>query len=110
VKLLLDQNLSRYLINALADIWPDISHISLHGLERATDKQIWNFAVQQGYCLVSKDNDFLNMGLLHGAPPKVIIVNTGNASTSEIGRHLIFHREVIRIFHENPEESVLIIP
>jgi len=81
----------------------------LHGLENATDNQLWDFAAKQGYCIVSKDSDFLHLALLRGAPPKVIIVRTGNASTAEIHHCLLVNRKEIEAFYDNNEEAVLVI-
>ena len=110
MKLLLDQNLSRHLVTLLANRWPDVSHVCMYGLEQATDRELWDFAAVKGYCLVSKDNDFLNLALLHGAPPKVIIVRTGNATTSDLQHCLLSYSDEMIAFYHNPTESVLIIP
>jgi predicted nuclease of predicted toxin-antitoxin system len=37
MRLLFDQNLSRKLVKRLADIFPDSSHVQLHGLPEADD-------------------------------------------------------------------------
>jgi predicted nuclease of predicted toxin-antitoxin system len=110
VKLLLDQNLSRFLVDSLKASWPDTSHIALHGMECSSDRQLWDFAKTQGYCIISKDSDFLHLALLHGFPPKVIIVKAGNVSTASIAHSLLTHRMLINTFLDDAGESALIIP
>ena len=53
-------------------------------LTRATDRQIWEFAGEHGYAIVSKDADFRQLAFMHGPPPKVIWLRVGNVSTTEI--------------------------
>lgn len=48
MKLLFDQNLSPSLINRLADLFPESDHVSLLGIDRATDGEVWNFARDNG--------------------------------------------------------------
>ena len=58
MKLLFDHNLSPRLVARLADVLPDASHVALAGLDRATDQQVWEFAREHGYTIVTKDTDF----------------------------------------------------
>lgn len=58
MKLLLDQNLSRSLLAELAPIFPDSAHVGALGLDTATDREIWAYAGEHGYLIVSKDSDF----------------------------------------------------
>ena len=49
MKLLFDQNLSPCLVDYLADIYPESTHVYHIGLDRAPDLLVWNFARDQGY-------------------------------------------------------------
>ncbi len=84
MKLLLDQNLSRKLVNRLADIFPDLSHVQFHGLRNADDSEIWEFAKNQGFCIITQDADFFERSRLYGSPPKVIWLRCGNSPTREV--------------------------
>ncbi len=84
MKLLFDQNLSRKLVNRLADIFPDASHVQFHGFTEAMDSEIWDFAKIQGFCLVTQDADFAERSRLYGSPPKVIWLRCGNTPTSSV--------------------------
>ena len=58
MRLLLDQNLSRRLLAELAPIFADSAHVGALGLDPATDREIWAYAGEHGYLIVSKDSDF----------------------------------------------------
>ncbi|MBW4640461.1 MAG: DUF5615 family PIN-like protein [Gloeocapsa sp. UFS-A4-WI-NPMV-4B04] len=81
MKLLFDQNLSRKLVNRLANIFPDASHVYFQGFSEASDRKIWEFAKVQGFCIVTQDADFAEKSRLYGSPPKVIWLRCGNATT-----------------------------
>ncbi len=73
MKLLRDQNLSPRLVRRLADLYPNSSHIMEVGLDRSLDKEVWNYARQHEYIIVTKDVDFSELSLVQGFPPKVIL-------------------------------------
>ncbi len=50
----------------------------------AADTVIWNYARENGYTIVSKDNDFRQRAFLDGPPPKVVWLSVGNAGTDRI--------------------------
>ncbi|MFM7381639.1 MAG: DUF5615 family PIN-like protein [Microcystaceae cyanobacterium] len=98
MKLLLDQNLSRKLINRLADIFPDLSHVQFHALSEVDDHEIWEFAKTNGFCIVTQDADFPELSQLKGSPPKVIWLRCGNRPTSHIEKILRSSFETIQKF------------
>jgi predicted nuclease of predicted toxin-antitoxin system len=110
VKLLLDQNLSRNLVGRLQGAYPDSTHVSALGLAMATDREVWDFAGQQGYTIVSKDSDFRQLAFLHGPPPKVIWLRAGNANTSTVLEVLLSHHEALDAFGTAADEALLVLP
>ena len=110
MKLLLDQNLSRRLVGTLNADFPDSTHVVECGLDASTDKDVWDFAGQGGYIIVSKDSDFLQYAFLYGAPPKVIWRRTGNVTTTAIAELLRVNLTRIEAFATTPEESLLVLP
>ncbi|WP_242017569.1 DUF5615 family PIN-like protein [Trichocoleus sp. FACHB-69] len=76
--------MSRKLVNRLADIFPDASHIQFHKLTEVDDSEIWEFAKIQGFCIVTQDADFAEKSRLYGSPPKVIWLRCGNTPTSNM--------------------------
>jgi predicted nuclease of predicted toxin-antitoxin system len=84
MKLLFDQNASPKLVQLLADLFPDSLHVQSAGLDCAEDEQIWEFARQNGFAIVSKDADYHDLSILRGTPPKVIWLQLGNCTTAEV--------------------------
>ena len=63
---------------------PESKHVTEVGLHTATDAEIWSYAGEHGFVIVSKDSDFRQLAFLHGPPPTAIWARLGNASTIEI--------------------------
>ena len=84
MKLLLDENLSRRLVPALQEMYPGSTQIALLGLEQASDLNIWEFARQGDYVLVTKDDDFRGLANLLGFPPKIILLALGNSTNRKV--------------------------
>lgn len=107
MKLLFDQNLSRKLVNRLADIFPDASHVHFHGFSEASDREIWEFAKVQGFCIVTQDADFPERSRLYGSPPKVIWLRCGNATTAKVEAILRLGAEIIQELIHNANLNCL---
>jgi len=82
VKLLLDQNISRKLVSLLREEFPDSAHVAELDLAQSMDRQIWDYAGQNDYVIVSKDSDFRQLAFLFGPPPKAVWLDVGNVSSS----------------------------
>jgi len=78
LKVLLDQHLSPRLADRLQDLFPQTCHVSNVGLDSATDLEVWEYAKEEGFVLVTKDAGFSEISLLRGFPPKVIWLRIGN--------------------------------
>ncbi len=72
MKLLLDQNISFRVANALKEVFPGIAQVRALNLENARDVDIWQFAREHHYTIVTFDADFYDLSLLRGVPPKII--------------------------------------
>jgi predicted nuclease of predicted toxin-antitoxin system len=107
VRLLLDQNLSRQLVRALADLFPGSMHVRDVGLSRATDDAVWNYAAQHGHVIVSKDGEFHQRSFLLGHPPKVVWIRRGNCSTRDIETLLRDRLPDLLSFDADPGASFL---
>lgn len=75
--LLFDQNLSYKLVDRLADLYPGSTHVRQEGLSEVDDHEVWEFARDNGYTIVSQEGDFFDMSVLNGAPPKIIWLTCG---------------------------------
>lgn len=95
MKLLLDENLSRRIIPFIDQAYPGSTQVTMIGLERASDAQLWAYAKQNDFVIVTKDSDYYDMSLLQGAPPHVIWLKTGNVTKAKVTQLLLDHRELI---------------
>ena len=109
MKLLFDGNLSPRLVELLAANFPDCTHIELIGIRGAADAAVWDYARQNGYTVVSKDNDFRQRAFLYGPPPKVVWLAVGNAGTDMIALLIRAGGERLRAFALDAGESLLIL-
>ena len=109
MKFLFDENLSPRLVGDVATQWPDCLHVEQVGLRGASDQDIWAFAHAHGFTVVSKDDDFRSLSLVRGAPPKVIGLQVGNASTTDIRILLLGNALEITAFDALPHEALLIL-
>jgi predicted nuclease of predicted toxin-antitoxin system len=109
VKLLLDENLSGELVEALADLYPGSEQVLLLGLGGAGDGVVWEDAKLHGLTIVSKDSDFYERSMRIGAPPRVIWIRLGNCSTGDVARLLRSRCEAVRQFFEDDRESCLVL-
>ena len=67
------------------------------------------YALEHGFAVISKDDDFRSLSLVNGAPPKVIWLRIGNASTAGIEAFIRSALVKIRTFEISPEESLLVL-
>ena len=110
MKLLLDQNLSRKLIKQIEDLFPESCHISSVLSETSEDREIWLYAKENGFTIVTKDDDFEQRSLLFAHPPKVIWIRLGNCRTGQIASLMRNSQKVILAFSEDEEKSILPLP
>lgn len=95
MKLLLDQNLSHRLIQNLSKVYPGSSQVSLLEMGESVDWEIWQYAREEGFAVVTQDADFHEYSLLHGGPPLVIWLKCGNQPKRVILDKLLQNRETI---------------
>jgi predicted nuclease of predicted toxin-antitoxin system len=110
MKLLFDQNLSPRLPRLLADIYADSIHVREVSLRDAEDSEIWEYAKSNGFAIVSKDSDFQQRSLLHGAPPKFIWLRVGNCTVKRIEDLLRSYSAAIHTFDMDDSKSHLMLP
>ena len=110
MRLLFDQNLSRHLLSQLGVEYPESLHIIDVGLDTATDVEIWAWAGQHDYVIVSKDSDFRQLAFLHGPPPKAVWLRLGNASTLDVFNVLRDHLDDVTRFAATEDEALLVLP
>jgi predicted nuclease of predicted toxin-antitoxin system len=88
MKLPLDENLSRRLVPKLLDVFPGTIHVADVDRLRTPDSEIWQYAKENGFTIITKDDDFLALAHRFGPPPKLIMVEMGNGSNAMLAERL----------------------
>lgn len=87
MKFIVDAQLPRRLARELAAAGHDAAHtLDLAKKNRTPDREINAIAIGENRVVVTKDEDFVTSFLLHGAPPKLLLVSTGNISNDALSR------------------------
>jgi len=110
MKLLFDQNLSPRLPHILTDIYPESVHVREIGMRDATDTEIWEYAKNNEFVIVSKDSDFQARSLLYGSPPKFIWLRVGNCPVKPIEELLRNHSIAMHTFAQDEAQAHLMLP
>ena len=109
MRLLFDENLSPRLVRAIADLWPESTHIEFSELRGAPDQAIWEYARAHNYAIVTKDDDFRSLAFVRGSPPKIIWLQVGNASTTSIATTLRNSAFEIGAFDADQDAALLVL-
>ena len=109
MKLLFDENLSPKLPRLVANLFPDSLHVRDLGFRGKTDEEIWVYARENGFVIISKDSDFQQRSLLYGSPPKLIWLRMGNCNRAQLLRLITAHEQDIRAFAADAAEAILVL-
>ena len=102
MKLLLDANISWKLVNILAPIFGECSHVDSIGFAvPVNDKDIWNYSLENGHIIITKDNDFVDLLELKGFPPKVVLIRSANNTSKILANLLIDAKSKIEDLENN---------
>ena len=107
MRLIVDENLSPALAHRLGDIFPSFIHVRDIGMKRADDFVIWEYAKANDLIIVSKDADMHDLSLVFGNPPKVLWIKLGNCSSRQVETLIRTDYNVIKLFHNDDEVSLL---
>jgi predicted nuclease of predicted toxin-antitoxin system len=107
MKLLLDQNISYKLVKQLEEYFPESSHLKFENLTESDDFEIWQFAKDNNFTIVTQDVDFSEISFLRGIPPKIIWLKFGNTTSQYIFETLIINFNSIVNFINEPNSSCL---
>ena len=109
MKLLLDANISWRLISVLKLHFGECAHAdNIAELDcPAKDIDIWQYAKDNEYLIVTRDNDFNDLISLKGFPPKIIWLKIGNCNNKTIADLLIRSKQTIQEFSISTEYGLL---
>jgi predicted nuclease of predicted toxin-antitoxin system len=97
MKFIVDAQLPHRLVHELTSSGHDAIHtLDLPAANRTPDNDILAIAIQQQRIVVTKDNDFVTSFLLRGAPPKLLLISTGNISNDKLSQLLAGNLSVLQ--------------
>ena len=105
MRFLIDKMLSPDLVRLLENEYPGRTEHELG--ERAKDSEIWNYALGNGFTILSRDRDFAGMSAQRGHPPKVVRVDTGNSSTTAVAELIRDRASEMSQFEAQEETSLM---
>ncbi|MCW5911624.1 MAG: DUF5615 family PIN-like protein [Cyclobacteriaceae bacterium] len=108
MKLLLDANLSWRLTKPLQKHFT-VNHILDFFKHNEQDSVLWDFAKREKYMIVTNDEDFVDILLSKGWPPKIILIRTGNQSNNFLLDLLAGKKTEIELFHQREDLGLLLI-
>jgi predicted nuclease of predicted toxin-antitoxin system len=107
MKLLFDQNISPRLIFLIQDILPEAKQVRQINLENSSDKQIWEYAKEHDFTIVTFDGDFYDFSLVWGHPPKIVWIRSYNQTTKIVDEILRKHFNTLLDFQDDKELACL---
>lgn len=85
MKFIVDAQLPRRLAAELIALGADALHtLDLPGANRTPDEELPRVAIAEDRIITTKDGDFVDWFLLHGAPPRLFFISTGNIPNSDL--------------------------
>ncbi len=105
MKLLFDQNISFRVIKKISSYFPLAKQVRELKLENLSDLEIWEYAKNNEYTIVTFDVDFIDLSNLKVNPPKIILLRSGNTSTEKIAKIIISKQELIKDFIINQDNE-----
>ena len=98
MKLLFDQNISFRIISKIKNHFPEAKQVRQLGIENYSDLEIWKFAKENQFTIVTFDADFFDLSNLKGHPPKIVWLRFGNTQTDFLSDILILNVSTIKDF------------
>jgi predicted nuclease of predicted toxin-antitoxin system len=95
MNLLFDENISYRIVKTIGEEFPGCKHVTEATPSLKSDLAIFNYAKQHNFIIVTFDEDFYELQLIRGFPPKIVWLRTGNTSTLNIQRKLMDKKQDI---------------
>lgn len=109
MKFLIDENLSDKLVARLDAVYPGTKHVKQVGLSAKADTDLWELASKNGFIILTQDDDFAEMSMMRGAPPKVVHLAMGNHTTKEWLAIIQSNAVAISHFAADPDTGLLVL-
>ncbi|WP_281637733.1 DUF5615 family PIN-like protein [Flavobacterium marginilacus] len=105
MNLLFDQNISFRIVSKIASNFPTAKQVRQLGIENFSDLEIWQYAKQNNFNIVTFDADFFDISNLKGHPPKIIWLRFGNTKTDFLADIINSKNSIIKDFINSSEYS-----
>ncbi len=109
MKLLVDENLPPRLTQSSRSCFRIQRTLGQLELSGAPDAAIFGWAKAHGLAFLTKDKDFANLSIILGAPPKVVLLQTGNCSTTDLIQIVRYNEIRLSEFEFDPARSLLVL-
>jgi len=109
VKFLIDENLSDKLAARLDAAYPGTKHVKQLGLSSHADAELWELAHKDAFIILTQDDDFVEMSMMRGAPPKVVHLAMGNLTTKKWLSIIQANAVAISHFASDPDSGLLVL-
>ena len=103
MKLLLDANLPPKSLRQIGSLFRGSRHCFEFFSPNEKDERIWAFAKQEGFTVISTDDDFLVLSRRLGCPPKVIHLAAWGRPTRDFIALIVREAVGIRQFEDAPD-------
>lgn len=108
MKLLIDQNISHRLKALVSAVFSEVFHVKDLGLTDLPDSAIFDFARLNHFdAVLTLDEDFHNIVMERGMPPKILWLRLGNCSTKVQAKSILGNTELIESFLNTDVHEVL---
>jgi predicted nuclease of predicted toxin-antitoxin system len=108
MKILFDANISFKVAGKVRKLFEVSLHVSNTGLNiPAKDDEIWIYAKNNNFTIITYDEDFSDFVNIYGAPPKVIWLRFGNAPVDKIINKIETHLSDIQTFIQDKDTEIL---
>jgi predicted nuclease of predicted toxin-antitoxin system len=105
VSLLFDQNISFRIISKIASSFPTAKQVRQLGIENFSDIEIWQYAKQNKFTVVTFDADFFDLSNFKGHPPKIVWLRFGNTKTDFLADIINSKSSIIKDFIDSSAYS-----
>lgn len=105
MKLLFDQNISFRILSKIKVNFTDAKQVRQLGIKNYSDIEIWKFAKENEFTIVTFDADFYDLSNLKGYPPKIVWLRFGNTKTDFIADIINSKNLIIKDFISSPAYS-----
>jgi len=80
MRFLVDAQLPPLLARHLVSLGHEAEHVADAGMEKSSDQDVWQRALQNSAILITKDEDFVTIRALAHSGPAVVWIRIGNTS------------------------------